>query len=647
MAKEWSWDFTPEKLEPQLGRPNVGFWEGAGIGFQQGLDSTIPGLGLRHLKTIGGARISKEEFEQTAYARSGLKWNNRMTWAEADAAYEAKIDKELYDDATKRMTGGGKVGEFAGSFAGAVLDPVNLLPLGSINVARGFATNVAKMGAINAALEATLYQPIEGYVTTREQQPYSASQYALNVAMAAGIGGLFGGAGYSISKLLENRALRLGELGESTPAIDNGPVQAIPNQADGMPLNAPTSAVERAGASQAPQLAPNAANATPVNTAQNSTIAQTAQDLGSTNIRFPDANHQRFYNIDPNKVEDLDWLDSTGYTLADVGTYREAVARRIKDQESPRAKEDTVPAPHINSVNFERTSKVFTDPDFAEGVQARITQVAKTPEAVLKAQAKNNKIWDTTVYDRYERVLQEEQQGRAERMAALDDPQRPVPVREPEEGVLTLSRSKDEPDTIKELSVKEWLRRTMSSDPYLSQTSINGPEGRRLNWEPALITRLQRLTPEQMDYALFRLINEADLNDMTKHLGGTPVSREANARFIQEQIQPRGREYTPSDVSSRVDAADEAEHMADLHKRLDAEEALVNTDAVKAHDAFIGIDTVKTAADADKFLRDRFDVDQLKEERPAAALAAKNLERLQKRQTAILETMACLLGTRS
>lgn len=609
------------------------------------MESTIPGLAMRHLKTLPGARITREEFEQSVYPSAGLRWNNRMTWAEAQAAYDAKIDKELYDDASSRMTTGGKIGEFAGAFAGAALDPVNLLPLGTINTTRSFVSNVAKLGAINAALEASLYQPLEGYVASREQQPYSASQYALNVAMAAGVGGLFGGAAHGITRMLDNRTLKLGELGQSGQSIDNGPVQAVPNQPSGMPLNAPTNAVQRAGASQAPQLAPNAPNAGSVTTSPNSIIGRTAQDLGSTNIRFPDSNHQRFYNIDATKPEDLAWLDSTGYTLADVGTYREAVARRIKDQEAPRAREATVPAPHINSVNFERSSKVFTDPDFADRLKQRIDQVKKAPTGTL---GPRTKIWDTNIYDPLDRILQEEQQGRAQRMAALDDPLRPVPDREPVEGVLTLSRSKDTQDEIKEVSVKEWLRRTMHSDSNISQTDITGPNGRRPDWEKSLITRLQRLTPEQMDYALFKLLNVADLDALSKHLGGTPTTREANARFIQEQIQPRGREFTPSEsVANRAVDAMQAERVAELHKRLDAEAALINTDAVKAHDALTGIDTVKTAADADKFLKDRFAVDQLKAASPDAAKAATRLERLQKKQQAILDTMVCLLGGRS
>ena len=569
-----------------------------------------------------------------------------MTWAEAQAAYDAKIDKQLYDDAAQRMTTGGKVGEIVGMFGGAALDPVNLLPLGTVNTSRSFLSNVAKIGAINAALEAGLYQPMEGFVSSREQQPYSASQYALNVAMAAGVGGLFGGAAHGITRMLDNRALRLGELGQGTQPIDNGPLQAVQQAPSQAPLNAPTSPVQRAQAPTASQLAPESAGAAPQTTAGSSIIdPKAAQDLSNTFIRFPDANHQRFYNIDATKPEDLAWLDETGYTLADVGRYREAVQRRIKDQESPRATETTVPAPHINSVNFERSTQVFTDPDFASRLQQRIDLVKKAPAGTL---GPRTKIWDTPLYDRLQRVLQEEQQARAERLAAIDNPARQVPVKEPEEGVLTLSRSKDSPDEIKEVSVKEWLRRTTHDDPNLSQTDIAGPLGRRPDWDTALLVKLRRLTPEQLDYALYRLVNEADLTQMTTSLGGTPTTREANARFIQEQIQPRGREFTQdADVASKAVDAVQAERIAELHQRLDAEAALVNTDAVKAHDALVGIDSVKTAADADKFVKERFGVEKLAEANPEAAKAAKKLERLQKRQTAIMETMACLLGARS
>lgn len=666
MAKDWSWDFTPANLNPQLGRPQVGFPQGAGVGFTEGLESTIPGLGYRHLRTLGGARISKEEFEQSVYAKSGLTWNNRMTWAEADAAYEAKIDKELYDDVSRRMTTAGRVGEFVGGFAGAVLDPVNLLPLGTVNVARGFAYNVAKIGAVNAAIEATLYQPLEAYVTRREQQPYTASQYALNVAMAAGVGGLFGAIGRGLAGAFEDRTLRLGELGESRPPIDNGPTQTVPLTPSQTPLQAPTSAVQGQGGATAPQLAPNSAAAAPQTTQAGGTMPPlVAQDATTATIRFPDANHQRFYNIDPTNPADLAWLDRTGYTLADVGTYREAVERRLKTLDGATGADKSIPAPHINSVNFERSTRAFTDPTFADNVQQRFKQLESTGQ--LK-QENSNLARD--------RVLQEEQQARAQRLAEQDDPMRPVPEKEPEEGVLMLSTSEKTYGEVKEVSMKEWLRRlfnpafgeglTRRATKYakLRDTKVGtGSQDARLglrkqvdytvfervpDWESKFITKLQRLTPEQLDYALYRLINEAEIGNLTKHLGGTPTTREANARFIQEQIQPRGREFTPpSNLADRTIDAMSAERVAELQARLDAEAKLVNSDAVAAHDALTGVDTVKTAADADKFVRDRFPVEALSANDPAAAKAAQRIERLQKRQKAILDTMACLIGARS
>jgi hypothetical protein len=651
----WSQDFIPETIEPQIGRPSVGFMEGAGIGFREGLNSTIPGLALRHLKTLPGARINEEEFNNTIYPSAGITWNNRMTWAEAQSAYDARTDKQVYDDAARRMTTGGKAGEIVGNLGGGILDPVNLLPLGGMNLAAGFLRNVARVGAANAALEASLYQPLEAAIASKEQMPYTASQYAMNVALAGAIGGIFGGGAYGIAKFLETRALRLGELGQSTTeTADPALVQRIAIDAPNSPQEAPTSVLQQPTAPVASATTPNAPNA-PVRQLETApTVAENSAGLGSNTasvssgttrqeiaVRFPDADHQRLYNIDINNPQDRAWLELTGYTLEDVNTYREAVQRRIDGQEQvlKRGAEPEVPAPRIMEVNLDKSSGVYSDQTFAMSLQDRFNTVSPN----------ENK------YEANRKILQEELQRRAEFLAQQDDPSRPVPNREPREGVLDQSFSKDNEGQVVELPVREWLRRQFNpafGETIMRKEGKGGPGeavsyARRPDWENNLLKALQRLTPEQLDYTLHHLLNESDLAALTRKLDGTPADTVANARFVQEQIQPRGSEaYGGATLADRTIEAENIERLAELHRRLDEEARAVNTSATDGHDKLTGIDAVKSPQDAAKFIAERYEVEKLRTMSPDAERAARNLERLQKKQSAIVQTMACLLGAR-
>jgi hypothetical protein len=652
MAKEYGWDFSPANLEPQLGRPEVGFWQGAATGFDQGLASTVPGMAMRHLKSVAGAKMSKEEFDQSVYPSKGITWNNRMTWAEADSAYQARVDKEVYDDVSTRMTTGGKVGEFAGGFAGSALDPVNLLPLGGINVARGFAFNIAKMGAVNAALEATLYSPAEMALKSKEQMPTGGfNQYISNVALSAAIGGMFGAAGRGIAAMLDNTSLRLGEQGElGTRTLDPALVQTATIEAPaaplGAPLQAPTSVLQASSvpssASATPN-APTAAPSAPKTRGQKPVVTPYDNRQMDIGIRFPDEDHKRLYNLDPNKPDDLAWLAGNGLNVEDFNAYRSAVDRRVRGQREAVTRDGSaereVPAPMLSGVNLSHSRRSFTDPDLADNIQRRfdITSADTTKNSPLR-----------------DKILQEELTARAKELAAQTPKDAPIPKQMPEEGVLVQRTSDGNIGKVGEIPLNEWYRRIFNPafDETIMRKEGKGGPGeavsfeRRENWEGTLANKLQRLTPEQLDYTLFNLMNKSDVEALARHFGVAEGDLTAQTRAVQEAIQPRG-EAVRETTNRGADRAIEdvlTSRSADAQARLDAEAKAVNT--VDANDALTGIANIKTGQDAVTFISREFDLAKLRETSPETAKLVDRISRLDKKQEAVMRTMACLLGAK-
>lgn len=652
MSGPYSWNFVPESVDPQMGRSPVGFWKGAATGFEQGIESTIPGLAYRHLKTTVGAKISEDEFNASIYPSAGITWSNNMTWAAAQAAYDARIDKQNYDDVANRMTGAGKFGEFVGGFAGAALDPVNLLPMGTANVSRSFLSNVMRVGAVNAALEAGLYQPYEHLVHKAEQMPTNTpSQYAMNVALAAGIGGMFGALGHGIEKWAENSALKLGKLGESVAdSRDLTPVTAAPTDAPRTPLQPDTAPVQRSADAPASATAPQAPAASPRADA-NTALAPNAKGAGARpdiEIRFPDAAHERLFKLDITKPEDLAWLEGNGFTLEDYKTYRSATMRRVEDQRKTVASnvnaERSVPAPLFSGINENpNVFHNFTDPDLAQMVQRRFDLTASDKSKTSPAR---------------EAILQDELVTRANQLASHTSKDAPVPEKMPSEGVLMQRTSSGREGTVAEYPLDEWYRRIFhpnfseeitrkNTHKILKTGETQVAFERRPNWQDPLVAKLQRLTPEQLDYTLHRMMNPSDVEALAKHLNIEGGDNATRARAIQEAIQPRGGEpLTPSRVADRAVAAEEAGRIAEMHKRVEAEGKAVQDSATVAHDELTGVASVNNAAEAESFIKQRFDIAKLRAATPEAEKAAQAIERISKKQEAIMRTMACILGAK-
>ena len=197
--------FIPKVSQPELGRPESTIGENISEGFVDGLSNTSIGLLNQYSKTKGfGVLINDlNDAEQEFYKNSGVELSPHMTAAEAHAIYEAQQQAAQYNDVAERASTMGDVTRVGASFLGSIPDPVNLIP-GGFGLAgkgiMGLMKAAGKAALINTAIEGSIFVPLEANVRAAQQRDYGADDAFVQLAFAAGLGGLFGGAGHALSR---------------------------------------------------------------------------------------------------------------------------------------------------------------------------------------------------------------------------------------------------------------------------------------------------------------------------------------------------------------------------------------------------------------------------------------------------------------
>jgi hypothetical protein len=205
-------------------RPEQGFFDTLGAGISSGLDRTRIGLlnrwsGYDRL----GTRIDREQFDQL-YGGLGLEYDPHMTRQEIRATLDARRDARAEAELLEWATFGGKAGYLVGNLIGGIPDPLNLIGLGEGMMALNLGRAFLKGAAVNTALEIP-FSASEYLLHERQQMPMGAGDVAMNFAMAAGLGGLFGSIGHGINRLTErSRAFNIGlALDENGKVVDVEP----------------------------------------------------------------------------------------------------------------------------------------------------------------------------------------------------------------------------------------------------------------------------------------------------------------------------------------------------------------------------------------------------------------------------------------
>ena len=184
------------------------FGENLAIGGLQGLRETSISM-LTNLNAKATAQIHGTDYipedqwnESHPYYTPGVAWEPYLTLDYAAGIKENYDFRREAEDTMNKSSSLGAAGQMIGMFGGAILDPVNLLPLGTAKAGYTFLKNAARVGAGNAAIEVGLV-PLyrKGYEARGEE--YTANDAMLNIGLAFGAGvGLYG-AGRGVKALFD------------------------------------------------------------------------------------------------------------------------------------------------------------------------------------------------------------------------------------------------------------------------------------------------------------------------------------------------------------------------------------------------------------------------------------------------------------
>ena len=175
--------------------PKSGVLENLGAGARQGFEETTiaylqdANLLLR-AKNGADDTIPVEEWnESNPYYREDIKWSEDLTWNIARNIQDELAIQETANALYERATTGGKIARYGGMFAGAALDPVNLVPFsfGAVKAA-SWLERAARVGAANAVIEATTITPLGIAVEKARGIETDVSDVARNIGFAFGAG---------------------------------------------------------------------------------------------------------------------------------------------------------------------------------------------------------------------------------------------------------------------------------------------------------------------------------------------------------------------------------------------------------------------------------------------------------------------------
>ena len=177
--------------------PLSGVLQNLGTGFKQGFEETTISYG-KDLNLLLRARYGQDDTvpfeewnESNPYYREDISWSEDLSWNIARNLQEELAIQEEALAMYERATGLGKVARFGGMFAGAALDPINLIPFTfGAGKAVSWLGRAARIGAANAVIEGTTITPLALAAKEARGIEFGLNEVALNLgfAFAAGFG---------------------------------------------------------------------------------------------------------------------------------------------------------------------------------------------------------------------------------------------------------------------------------------------------------------------------------------------------------------------------------------------------------------------------------------------------------------------------
>lgn len=223
--------------------------------------------------------FGEEEWKTSDWFREGLTYQEGLTPVQAEML-ATRFDKAQYRrflwDKSKGLATAAFIG---GEFAGAIIDPVNFIPLLSVGgvgakiIAKlGARAGRTAVGAAEAAGGAALFQPAMMYEGSLYQEDYDLKMAATSVAMAAGIGAGFGMLAGALTKYTPEQ--RVAATSKALADMEEGlPVNVSEQLPQKLPVTEGLQFVMKEGPEIAPHRARKKDAATP------SEISETAEGL--------------------------------------------------------------------------------------------------------------------------------------------------------------------------------------------------------------------------------------------------------------------------------------------------------------------------------------------------------------------------------
>lgn len=194
-------------------KPESTTYENLAIGFENGLKETTIGL-LRDLKLKSDAKqginlIAQEDWnEDNPYYVEDVDWYDELSYDVAKNIRDYRAHQNEMSNLASRAKGGYSIAQYVGGFAGAMVDPVNLIPFG-FGLGGSLLAKSAKIGAYNALLETATFAPLSEYTEEIRGRDVGINDHLLNAGFAFGAGATFnvlGTTGMAVLRSLKHSA---------------------------------------------------------------------------------------------------------------------------------------------------------------------------------------------------------------------------------------------------------------------------------------------------------------------------------------------------------------------------------------------------------------------------------------------------------
>lgn len=188
------------------------FGAGVGLGFKETSIGLIQDLTLKEKAKRGENRITQEDWnEQHPYYVEDVDWYDELTTDVAKNIRDYRAQVETAQMLSERASGWGKAAQFGGTFAGAMLDPINIVPVG---FGASLVGKSLAIGIGNAILDTAIYAPLAESTEEIRGRDLTFKDHALNAGFAFGAGYGLSVLGTGFGKLA--RAMNTTKTGDTT-----------------------------------------------------------------------------------------------------------------------------------------------------------------------------------------------------------------------------------------------------------------------------------------------------------------------------------------------------------------------------------------------------------------------------------------------